>query len=129
MVTSGLGGNHWAYFLVEFLSTDVFYCDWLAWLATSNLLLKLKFLTSLIKPHSNLPIFLRKVLLWVKCSFILLRLRKINANVATRVRFPYDFASFVNLCVKFLLARKLTERKRSKKKKKNIAQNVNKGEF
>ena len=49
LATSGLGGNHWTCFLVEFSSTGIFYYDSLAWSAPPNLLLKLKFLTSLIK--------------------------------------------------------------------------------
>ena len=58
LATSGLTGNHWACFLVEFSSTDVFYCDSLAWPAPPNLLLKLKFLTSLIKVnYPDMPDF------------------------------------------------------------------------
>ena len=49
LATSRLTGNHWACFLVAFSSTDIFYCDSLAWPAPPNLLLKLKLLTSLIK--------------------------------------------------------------------------------
>ena len=31
LATSRLAGNHWECFLVEFSSTDIFYCDSLAW--------------------------------------------------------------------------------------------------
>ena len=43
--------------------------------------------TAFSKPHSHLHIFLCKALRRAKCSFILLRLRNIYANVATRLRF------------------------------------------
>ena len=31
LATSGLAGNNWTCFLVEFSSTDIFYCDSVAW--------------------------------------------------------------------------------------------------
>ena len=49
LATSGQAGNHWVCLLVEFSSTDIFYGDSLVWPAPPNSLLKLKFLTSLIK--------------------------------------------------------------------------------
>ena len=49
LATSGLAGNHWVCLLVEFSSTEIFYCDSLAWPASPNSPLKLKFLTLLIK--------------------------------------------------------------------------------
>ena len=72
------------------------------------------------KPHSHLRIILRKVLRRAKCSFINLRLCKIYAKVATRMRFPNDFALFVSLCVTFFCEQKIL------KEKKNIAQSRSK---
>ena len=48
-MTSGPAGNHWMCLLVEFSSTDIFSCDSLTWQDPPDSLLKLKFLTSLIK--------------------------------------------------------------------------------
>ena len=58
LATSGLAGNHWACFQAEFLSTDIFYCNSLAWPAPPNFIVKLKFLTLLIKVnYPNMPDF------------------------------------------------------------------------
>ena len=55
------------------------------------------------KPHSHLRIILRKVLRRAKCSFINLRLCKIYAKVATRMRFPNDFALFVMHSIEYFV--------------------------
>ena len=45
---NGLGGNHWACFLIEFQTKNIIYCDSLAWDPPHDFILKLEFLTSLI---------------------------------------------------------------------------------
>ena len=45
---NGIGGNHWACFLIEFQTGNIIYCDSLAWDAPADFSLKIEFLTSLI---------------------------------------------------------------------------------
>ena len=89
-----------------------------------KLLFELKILLPL-KAHSHLYIFLRKILRRGKCSFILLRLRKIKAN---------SHALCVRLCVVFkplhkiflwgkIFARKETHVREEKEKKKKMLRN------
>ena len=68
-----------------------------------------------LQPHSHLRIFLRNAFRRAKCSFIVLRLRKIYANVATCLRFPWDLGRSWAFVSNFVASKNFCSQGKSRK--------------